>query len=98
MAPAMGGASSAATGELNFDLVNDTGSDLLEVFIWPSGRTTPRDEVLFGQTLGPGEVVEITLPNRAGICDHDLLFVLEGGETIEDTADLCATDVLALQR
>lgn len=87
----------AGAAELNFDLANDSDLALEEVFIWPAGEREPREEVLYGTALGPGEVVEITLPNPAGTCAFDLLFVLEDGQTIEDQADLCRTDVLALQ-
>lgn len=83
--------------DLNFDLANDSDLALEEFFIWPAGRVDPREEVLYGTALGPGEVVEITLLNPDGTCAFDLLFVLEDGQTIEDQADLCHTSVLALQ-
>ena len=82
-------AAPAFADDVQFDLINDSSSDLQQLFVSPVGTDSWGEDILGTEVLAVGENGVVTIGDGSEICDYDLRFVMaDGGELVRE-ADLC---------
>ncbi|MEI9989449.1 MAG: hypothetical protein WDM86_05360 [Rhizomicrobium sp.] len=66
-----------AAGRQNFNLVNNTGYTIKEVYVSPVSTNDWEEDVLGQDTLDDGSSVLIRFPHHAGGCNWDLKVVYD---------------------
>ncbi|MEJ0025266.1 MAG: hypothetical protein WDN01_04475 [Rhizomicrobium sp.] len=66
-----------AAGRQNFNLVNNTGYTIKEVYVSPVSTNNWEEDVLGQDTLDDGQSVLIRFPHHAGGCNWDLKVVYD---------------------
>lgn len=87
-----GVAAPAFAEDLVFDLINNSSSDLNELYVSAHEADAWGEDVLGMEVLAVGENGNVTLTDGMATCDYDLRFVLSNGNTVEGTANLCETN------
>ncbi len=76
---------------LNIDNYGD--SNLVQLYISPSGSDSRSNEKLQGRVVKPGETVDIAIYNKPGECVYDIKSVFANGEEkVERQLNLCDVD------
>lgn len=89
-------AAPAFAEDLVFDLINNSSSDLNELYVSAHEADTWGEDVLGMDVLAVGQNGNVTLTDGLTVCDYDLRFVMANGNTIEGTANLCETNSFTL--
>ncbi len=66
-----------AAGRQNFNLVNNTGYTIKEVYVSPVSTNDWEEDVLGQDTLDDGQSVLIRFPHHAGGCNWDMKVVYD---------------------
>ena len=83
---------------LMFQLANEAGYALTEIYVSPSLEDGWGGDLLGPAPLPSGAAREIAVSGRAGTCHYDIRFVGDDGSLIEDVAvDLCAIERYTLE-
>ena len=75
----------AMAGEQDFTLVNHTGVEIHKLFTSPHSSDDWEEDVLGKSTLGDGESIEVTFPQREKAAHWDLRIEDSGGNAINFT-------------
>ena len=91
-------ASSAQAAQQDFELVNQTGYTISEVYVSPSGEKSWGEDILGKTTLGNRQAMDLTFDRAADACKWDLKVVYElDDETAEwDGFNLCKTSKISI--
>lgn len=81
-------ASPALAEDLVFTLVNDSSLTLVEMYVSPHAAETWGENILYGP-VGPGEAGDITIADGETTCDYDMQFVMDNGNTVAGSQNLC---------
>jgi hypothetical protein len=81
-----------ADGSIDFVLLNNTSSKMTKMYIvLPRDRTWQRNIFDRGETLLPGEKMDIEIDDQVSDCNYDVLIAFADGEIMEDfDVDLCS--------
>jgi hypothetical protein len=78
--------------DLVFALTNDSSANLQELYVSASDADAWGDDILGRDILAAGESGDVTITDGMETCAYDLRFVMDNGNTIEGSADLCETN------
>lgn len=82
----------ASAEDLEFTLINRSGSVLVEFYASPSDVGEWEEDILGEDVLGSGERVNITIADGRTQCEYDLRFVFDDeSETVVQAEDICET-------
>ena len=84
-------AAPAMAEDLLFDLANTSTANLQELYVSDEGADNWGDDILGMDLLNAGESATVTIADGMETCTYDMRFVMDNGNTIEGTADLCET-------
>jgi len=82
-------AAPAFAGDVQFDLINNSSSDLQEMYISPVDTDTWGEDILGTDVLAVGESGVVTIAGVTEVCDFDLRFVMTSGDELEREANIC---------
>ena len=82
----------ALAEDLVFSLINDSSANLQELFVSASAADSWGEDILGMDVLAAGENGDVTITDGMETCSYDLRFVMDNGNTIEGSADLCTTN------
>lgn len=79
--------------KLSLTIDNYDNSNLVQLYISPSGTDSRSNEKLQGRVVKPGETVDIAIYNKPGECVYDIRAVFANGEEkVERQLNLCEVD------
>ncbi|MEO7064577.1 MAG: hypothetical protein ABI082_12505 [Dokdonella sp.] len=79
------------------DLVNKTHSKIIELYASAPSTKAWEENIIKGQTVDPGETMEIDLDDESGNCKFDFKAVLAGGgEATLGGFDVCVGEKLTI--
>ena len=84
-------ATPAFAEDLVFDLTNNSTVNLQEFYVSAPDTDEWGDDILGRDVLAVDEAADVTIPDGTDICTFDLRFVMDTGNIIEGSADLCTT-------
>ena len=82
----------AHADDLLFDLTNSSTADLHELYVSASDTDAWGEDILGQDVLAVDEAANVTIPDGTDTCAFDLRFVMDNGNIIEGSADLCTTN------
>ena len=77
----------AAAHEVSYPLSNGSRLTVVEFYSLPANQVTCGSDLLRASVLEPGGTVNV--PIDGGQCDHDVRMVLEDGQELIETVDVC---------
>ena len=87
----------AAAADQDFKLVNKTGYQIDSVFVGPHSSSQWGQDIMGRDSLGDGEVVDITFPGRTSACSYDIKVAYnDGDEATWDSVNLCKISKVTL--
>ena len=78
--------------DLVFSLTNESSAALQELYVSASETDAWGDDILGRDVLASGENGDVTIADGMETCAYDLRFVMDNGNTIEGSANLCETN------
>lgn len=84
-------AAPALAEDLVFSLINNSTANLQEFYVSASEADNWGDDILGRDVLAAGENGDVTIADGMETCSYDMRFVMDNGNTIEGSADLCTT-------
>lgn len=79
------------------DLVNKTHSKIIELYASAPSTKAWEENIIKGQTVDPGETMEVDLDDESGNCKFDFKAVLAGGgEATLAGFDVCVGEKLTI--
>lgn len=85
-------AAPAHADDLIFDLTNSSTANLQELYVSASDTNAWGEDILGQDILAVDEAANVTIPGGTETCAFDMRFVMDNGNTIEGSADLCTTN------
>jgi hypothetical protein len=79
----------AVAQDIQYELINQTGIAVLEFYTSPVAEEMWGYDLLAATDLLPGESGVVTIADGSDQCAYDLLFVMEDGQEIYDTVNIC---------
>ena len=76
-----------AAQEVSYELSNASNLTLVEFYSSPVDQGTWGDDLLLAGVLEPGGTV--TVPIHGGQCDYDFRLVLDDGQELIETVNIC---------
>jgi hypothetical protein len=93
-APALIAATMAAPAmaqDVQFELYNDSALTVMEIYTSPSSSDSWGPDILGSGVIGAGTAGSIYIGDGSSECIYDILFVMEDGQQLSDTIDICTT-------
>ena len=85
-------AAPALAEDLVFDLTNNSSANLQEFYVSAPDTDEWGDDILGRDVLAVDEAASVTIPDGSETCTFDMRFVMDSGNIIEGSADLCTTN------
>lgn len=85
-------AAPALAEDLVFDLINDSSANLQELYVSAHEADNWGADILGRDVLEAGADGNVTISDGKATCDYDMRFVMDNGNTIDGTANLCETN------
>ena len=85
-----------AAEELQLKIVNSTSQALAQFFTSPSEVNEWEEDVFGDGVLPAGHEVDVVIADGREQCVYDVKFVMEDGQELMDTIDMCASPVYEL--
>jgi hypothetical protein len=82
-------AAPAFAEDLQFTLINNSASAIVEMYLSPHEQNTWGDNILSVPSVASGTQGAISVTDGETVCDYDIKVVLEGGASGESTQNLC---------
>ena len=82
-------AAPAFAEDLVFNLTNTSSLNLQELYVSASDTDAWGEDILGRDVLASGEAGDVTIADGRDVCSYDMRFVMDNGNTIEGSADLC---------
>lgn len=86
----------AMAEDLAFTLINNSSAKLVELYLSPHNEKQWGDNILNGQTVDAGTQGTVNVTDGKTVCDYDLRFVMDTGNSAEATQDLCQLETFTL--
>ena len=84
-------AAPAVAQDVSFQLVNESGLTVIEMYAAPSDAGSWGDDILGANVLPAGQTGTVTIANGEVNCSQSLLFIFEDGRTQEAMTDVCGS-------
>lgn len=82
--------------DLVFNLTNDSSFNLQEFYVSATDTDAWGEDILGRDVLASGEAGDVTIADGRDVCAYDMRFVMDNGNTIEGSADLCETNAFTI--
>ena len=89
-------AAPALAEDLVFSLSNESALNLQELYVSASDTQAWGEDILGRDILASGESGDVTIADGRDVCGYDMRFVMDNGNTIEGSADLCETGAFTI--
>lgn len=83
--------------DVQYELYNDSALTLMEFYTSPASADDWGPDILGAGVIAPGEAGTVTIADGSDQCTYDLLFVMEDGQQLTDTVDICSLGSYTLQ-
>jgi hypothetical protein len=87
---AFGLAGAVSAQNVDFELINNSGSVLVQFFASPSTSSDWGSDVLGTQVVGSGESGIVTIGDGSSECVYDFRMVFDDASELTDQIDICA--------
>ncbi len=84
-------AAPAVAQDVSFQLVNESGLTVIEMYAAPSDAGSWGNDILGANVLPAGQTGTVTIANGEANCSQALLFIFEDGRTQEAMTDVCGS-------
>jgi hypothetical protein len=82
--------------DLEFTLINNSSLKLVEMYVSPHEQDSWGENILSVPSVDPATEGQITITDGETVCDYDLRFVMENGNDVSGTQDLCKLSTFTL--
>jgi hypothetical protein len=82
--------------DLQFTLINNSSLKLVEMYVSPHEQDSWGENILAVPSVDPGTQGDISITDGETVCDYDLRFVMENGNDVSGTQDLCKLSTFTL--
>ncbi len=89
-------ATPAAAEGLEFTLVNNSSLKLVEMYVSPHEKDSWGENILAVPAVEPGTQGQISIADGETVCDYDMRFVMDNGNSVDATQDLCKLGTFTL--
>jgi hypothetical protein len=79
----------ALAQDVQYELVNESGLTLMEFYTSAVDEGAWGDDLLGANVIASGEGGTVTIADGGALCDYDLRFVLEDGQELVDSVNIC---------
>ncbi len=86
----------AVAEDLTITIVNSSSKALAQFFTSPTDVDNWEEDVFGDGVLPSGNKVDLTIADGRSQCDYDLKFVMEDGQEITGTQNMCETSTFTL--
>jgi hypothetical protein len=83
--------------DVQYELYNNSALTLMEFYTSPASMDDWGPDILGSGVIAPGEAGTVTIADGSDQCTYDLLFVMEDGQQLSDTVDICSMASYTLQ-
>ena len=83
--------------DVQYELINNSALTLMEFYTSPASTDDWGPDILGAGVIPPGEVGAVTIADGSDQCSYDLLLVMEDGQQLTDTVDICTLASYTLQ-
>lgn len=100
IAPALLAAAVAAPAiaqDVAYELYNDSALTVMEFYTSPANSDDWGPDILGAEVIPPGGNGVVTIADGSTECVYDFLFVMEDGQELVDTVDICQLGSYTLQ-
>lgn len=82
-------ATPALAEDLEFTLINNSSLKLVEMYVSPHEAEEWGENILAVASVDPGTEGMISISDGEAVCDYDMRFVMENGNDVSGTQNLC---------
>ncbi|MCW1917272.1 hypothetical protein NX862_00735 [Rhodobacter sp. KR11] len=75
--------------DLEFTLINNSSLKLVEMYVSPHEAEEWGENILAVPAVEPGTQGQISIADGEEVCDYDLRFVMDNGNDVSGTQNLC---------
>lgn len=99
LAPALlvAAAAPAMAQDVAYELYNNSALTVMEFYTSPSNTDSWGGDILGAEVIPPGGSGVVTITDGSTECVYDILFVMEDGQELVDTVDICQMASYTLQ-
>jgi hypothetical protein len=99
LAPALlaAAAAPAMAQDVAYELYNNSALTVMEFYTSPSNTDSWGGDILGSEVIAPGGSGVVTITDGSTECVYDILFVMEDGQELVDTVDICQMASYTLQ-
>jgi hypothetical protein len=90
-------AAPAMAQDVAYELYNDSALTVMEFYTSPANSDDWGPDILGADVIPPGSNGVVTIADGSAECVYDFLFVLEDGQEVVDTVDICQLASYTLQ-
>jgi hypothetical protein len=89
-------ASPAVAEDLEFTLINKSSLKLVEMYVSPHEQDSWGDNILADPSVDPGTEATVSITDGETVCDYDMRFVMDNGNDVSGTQNLCELKTFTL--
>jgi len=90
-------AAPAMAEDVVYQLNNTSALTLMEFYTSPANTDDWGPDILGADVISPGGSGTVTITDGSSECTYDILFVMEDGQELVDTVDICQMASYTLQ-
>jgi hypothetical protein len=90
-------AAPALAQDVTYQLNNDSALTLMEFYTSPANTDDWGPDILGANVIAPGGTGTVTIADGSAECDYDIMFVMEDGQEMVDTVNICELASYTLQ-
>jgi hypothetical protein len=83
--------------DVAYELYNNSALTVMEFYTSPSNTDSWGGDILGSEVIPPGGSGVVTITDGSTECVYDILFVMEDGQELVDTVDICQMASYTLQ-
>jgi len=87
----------AMAQDVAYELYNNSPLTVMEFYTSPSNTDSWGSDILGAEVIPPGGSGVVTITDGSTECVYDILFVMEDGQELVDTVDICQMASYTLQ-
>lgn len=90
-------ATPALAEDVTYQLNNTSALTLMEFYTSPANTDDWGPDILGAEVIAPGGSGTVTIADGSSACVYDIMFVMEDGQELVDTVDICQLASYTLQ-
>lgn len=79
----------AMAQDMAYELVNNSGATLMEVYTSPADVGVWEEDILGADVLPSGTSATVTIADGRTQCDYDIRMIFDDGDMLEDRVNIC---------